>query len=47
VDYSALAQGIEISEAHSAIVESRASNSYIEKESFVYMVGTPEEMAAL
>jgi len=44
VDYSALAQGIEVSEAHSAIAESQASNSSIEKEAFAYMAGTPKEM---
>jgi len=38
VDYSALARGIEVSESHSAIVESQASNSSVEKEAFVYMV---------
>ena len=32
VDYNALAQGIEIGESHSAIMESQASNSSIEKE---------------
>ena len=45
VDYSALAQGIEVSESHSAIAESQASNSSIEKEAFTYMASTPEEMA--
>ena len=45
VDYSALAWGIEVSEAHSAIAESQASNSSIEKKAFAYMAGTPEEMA--
>ena len=43
VDYSALARGIEVSESHSAIAESEASNSSVEKEAFVYMVNTPEE----
>jgi len=32
VDYSVLARGIEVSESHSAIAESHASNSFIEKE---------------
>ena len=45
LDYSALAQGIEVSESHSAIMESHASNSFVEKEAFVYMTSTPEEMA--
>ena len=44
VDYSALAQGIEVSESHSAIAESQASNSSVEKEVFAYMANTPEEM---
>ena len=43
VDYSALAQGIKVSESHSAIAESQASNYPVEKEAFVYMVNTPEE----
>ena len=43
VDYSALAQGIEVSESHSAIAELQASNPSIEKEAFVYMTNTPEE----
>jgi len=46
VDYSALAWGNEVSEAHSAIMESQASNSFIEKEAFAYMAGNPEEMAS-
>jgi len=45
VDYSALALGIEVSEAHSAITESHASNSSVEKEAFAYMAGTPREVA--
>ena len=44
VGYSALAQGIEVSESHSAIEESQASNYFIEKEAFAHMAGTPEEM---
>jgi len=43
VDYSALSWGIEVSESHSAIAESQASNSSIEKEAFAYMTNTPEE----
>jgi len=43
VDYNALARGIEVSESHSAISESQASNSSTEKEAFVYMANTPEE----
>ena len=45
VDYSALSQGIEVSESHSAITESQASNSSVEKEAFAYMAWIPEEMA--
>jgi len=45
VDYNALARGIEVSKSHSAIAESQASNSSIEKEAFVYMANTLEEMA--
>jgi len=45
VDYSALALGIEVSESHSVIAESQASNSSLEKEAFVYMASTSEEMA--
>ena len=45
VNYSALARGIEVREAHSAIVESQALNSLVEKEAFTYMAGTPEEVA--
>jgi len=43
VDYSALARVIEVSESHSAIAESQASNSSVEKEAFAYMTNTPEE----
>ena len=45
VDCSALTRGIEVSELHSAIVESQASNSFVEKEAFAYMAGTLEEIA--
>ena len=45
VDYSALARGIKVSESHSVITESQASNSSVEKEAFAYMAGTSEEMA--
>ena len=45
VNYSALARGIEVSESHSAIAKSQASNSSIEKEAFAYMTNTPEETA--
>ena len=45
VDYNALARGIEVSELHSAITKSQASNSSVEKEAFAYMASTPEEMA--
>jgi len=43
IDYNALARGIEVNDSHSAIAESQASNSSIEKEAFIYMTGTPEE----
>ena len=43
-DYSALAQGIEVSESHFAITESQASNSSVEKEAFTFMANTHEEM---
>jgi len=45
VDYSALTWGIEVSESHSAMAESQASNSSVEKKAFAYMASTPEEMA--
>ena len=44
VDYSPLARGIKVSESDSAIVESQASNSSVEKEAFAYMASTLEEM---
>ena len=37
VDYSALAWGIEVSESHSVIAESQASNSSVENKAFAYM----------
>ena len=45
INYNALARGIEINDSHSAIAESHASNSSIEKEAFTYMTSTPEETA--
>ena len=45
VDYNALARGIKVSESYSTITESHASNSSVEKEAFMYMANTPEEMA--
>jgi len=45
IDYNALARGIEGNDSHSAIAESHASNSSIEKEAFIYMTSTPEETA--
>ena len=45
INYSALARGIEVNDSHSAIAESQASNSSIEKEAFIYMPNTPEQMA--
>ena len=43
INYSAQARGIEVSESHSAVAESQASNSSTEKEAFAYMTNTPEE----
>ena len=43
IKYNALARGIEVSESHSAITESQASNSSIEKEAFMYKTNTPKE----
>jgi len=45
VDYNALTRGIEVGESHSAIAESQASSSSVEKEAFVYIASTPKEMA--
>jgi len=45
IDYNALARGIKVNDSHSAIAESQASNSSIEKEAFTYMTSTPEETA--
>ena len=45
IDYNALIRGIEVNDSHSAIAESQASNSSIEKEAFIYMTITPEETA--
>jgi len=45
INYSALARGIEVSESHSVVAESQASDSSIEKEAFAYMTNTPEETA--
>jgi len=45
VDYNALAMGIEVNDEHYAITESQSSNSYIEKETFVHIVSTLEELA--
>ena len=44
IDYNALAHGIKMNDSHSAVVESGASNSSVEKETSAYMTGTPEEM---
>jgi len=44
VEYNALAWAIEVSNEHSPIAESQSSNSYMLKEAFAYMVGTPIEM---
>jgi len=45
INYSALARGIEVNNSHSAVAESQASNSSIEKEAFTYMTNIPEETA--
>ena len=45
INYSALARDIEVNDSHSAIAESQASNSPIEKEAFIYITNTPEETA--
>jgi len=45
IDYNALAHGVEVNDSHSAVAESRASNSSVEKETSAYMTGTPEETA--
>ena len=45
VNCSALAWSIEVSESHSTIAESQASNSSIEKKAFAYMTNTLEETA--
>ena len=37
--------GIEVNDEHYAITESQSSNSYIEKETFVHIVNTLEELA--
>jgi len=34
-----------VNDSHSAIAESQASNSSMEKEAFTYMIGTPKETA--
>ena len=43
--HNALDKGIEVNDEHSAIAESQSSNSYMEKEAFIHMVNTPEELA--
>jgi len=45
INYSALTRSIEVSESHSAIVKSQASNSSIEKEACAYMINTLKETA--
>ena len=44
LDYSALAQGIEVSEEHSAL-RNHKPRTLLEREAFAYMTRTPEEMA--
>ena len=41
VNYNALARGIRMDDSHSAVIESQASNSSVEKETSAYMTGTP------
>jgi len=45
IDYNTLVRGNEVNNKHSAIVESQSSNSYMEKEAFVHIVNTVEEIA--
>jgi len=45
VDYSLLATATEMNDEHSAIIESRSSNSSSETTVFAYIAGTPEEVA--
>ena len=45
IDYNALAHGIRGNDSHSAVIESQASNSSVEKETSAYMVDAPEETA--
>ena len=45
IDYNALAHGIKVNDSHSAVAESWASNSSVEKEASAYVIGTPEETA--
>jgi len=42
VDYNALARGTKANDKHSAIAESKSSNSHMEKEAFAYMASTPK-----
>ena len=41
IDYNALVRDIEVNDSHSAIAESQASNSSMEKEAYIYMTSTP------
>ena len=45
MNYSTLARGIEVNEAHPAIVESQVPNSSTGKEVLAYMASTPKEVA--
>ena len=45
IDYNLLVRGIEIYDEHFAIMESKSSSSYTGMKAFVYMAGTPKEMA--
>ena len=44
VNYSALARGVDVNEAHPAIAKSHTFISSAEKETFAYTAGTLEEM---
>ena len=45
VDYNCLASRIELEDEHSAIAGSQSSSSSVGNEAFVYMAGSPEEIA--
>jgi len=45
IDYNALARVVEVNDSHSAMAESQASSSSMEKEALIYMTSTPKETA--